>query len=362
MDLKKYGKFYFTIIMITLLGSFSNEIIAQEYPYGYRSSLLLGRGDTGIADVDNEDAIFYNPGAVAFGNGIYKKTVPFSVGLQVSNSTKDTITKVSLQDEETTDALRDTIGVPQHIGFNVFSGIILKRAAIGAYGTSTTNILVAKDPTEGAIEKASIKSVSSGGLAFSFAQDFYGNQAVGVTTRFVNKFEANAEFIATDAEQTNNSLPASGSGFAIDVGYLFKHKGPTNFNLGLTIQDFMGTSYEVTQTGSSGTLADDPMKINIGFMLEKVARLSSFKFLMDYRDISNATDMTMVKRLHIGSEISIDGYLGFTVGLNQGYPTVGAYADIRLLRIDAGVYSEEMGERAGERPDKRVFIRVMMGI
>ena len=42
MDLKKYGKFYFTIIMITLLGSFSNEIIAQEYPYGYRSSLLLG--------------------------------------------------------------------------------------------------------------------------------------------------------------------------------------------------------------------------------------------------------------------------------------------------------------------------------
>ena len=147
----------------------------------------------------------------------------------------------------------------------MFSGIILKRAAIGAYGTSTTNILVAKDPTEGAIEKASIKSVSSGGLAFSFAQDFYGNQAVGVTTRFVNKFEANAEFIATDAEQTNNSCPRQEEAvYAIDVGYLFKHKGPTNFNLGLTIQDFMEL-HTVTQTGSSVRHWQMiQMKINIG--------------------------------------------------------------------------------------------------
>ena len=67
------------------------------------------------------------------------------------------------------------------------------------------------------------------------------------------------------------------------------------------------------------------------------------------------------KRLHLGSELSVHDIFGITVGINQGYPTAGLYADIYLVRLDADTYTEEVGERVGTRPDTRYFIRIMVG-
>lgn len=340
---------------------------ASEYPYTYRSSYLLGRGDTGIADADNEDAIFYNPGALAFGTGIYKKTVLPSLGLEFSSSISDMVTKIGLQDEETTDALREAIGVPQHVGLNLFSGVVFRRAALGAYATSRNTALIAKDPLEGATEKASLESSSTYGMTLSAAHDISDSQGVGLTTRIITKSQASVEFVATDADSLsgNDELVMTGSGFAFDFGYLYKYKGATNMNLGVTVQNIGTTAFEPSTKSSlpkeDRPLKDDPQTVNVGFMVEKVARLSSFKFLTDIRDLLNNTDSTIYKRLHMGSEISIDGYLGITVGLNQGYPTFGTYFDIRLLRIDAGVYTEEIGDTVGERGDKRYFLRLLTG-
>lgn len=356
-----------TILTLLSLLVLQQEVLAAEYPYTYRSFMYLGRGDTGIADTDNEDAMFYNPGAIASGNGLYKKTVIPSLGLQFSQSTKDIIKQISLQDEEATDALRNAIGVPQHLGLNAFTGLILRRAAVGVYLNSTNTILIAKDPDEGAVEKASLESSTTTGLAFSFAQDFLGNQGVGVTTRVIKKAQASASFIATDASQVqdSDSFAMTGSALAFDLGYLFKYKGSTNFNLGATIENFLGTAYtpdeNTTLAKEYWPLKDDPMTVNLGLSVEKIARLSSFKFLLDYRDILNETGHTAMKRLHMGTEISVDGYLGITAGLNQGYPTIGTYMDIRLFRVDVGMYTEEIGDRAGERGDKRMFIRFLAG-
>jgi hypothetical protein len=35
--------------------------------------------------------------------------------------------------------------------------------------------------------------------------------------------------------------------------------------------------------------------------------------------------------------------------------------DFTLLRFDLGVYTEEMGEKLGDRPDRRHFARVTLG-
>lgn len=343
------------------------QIVATEFPYTYRSSYYLGRGDTGIAEAENEDGIFYNPGAIGFGKSLYKKTVVPSLGLQFSTSIKDIVTKIGLQDEESTDVLRDALGVPQHAGLNLFTGVILKRVAVGAYATSTNTILIAKDPDEGAIEKASIESSSTYGMAFTVSEALNDMHGVGLTTRIVTKSQASASFLATDASavSSNDELIMTGSGYAFDLGYLFKYKGPVDMNFGLTIQNIGDTTYtpntETSLSESERPLKKDPQMVNFGYMLEKTARLSKFKFLFDYYDLLNNTGQSTYKKIHMGGELSLNGYLGLTTGLNQGYPTVGTYLDIRLLRIDAGMYSEELGDQPGERGDRRYYFRLLTG-
>ena len=36
--------------------------------------------------------------------------------------------------------------------------------------------------------------------------------------------------------------------------------------------------------------------------------------------------------------------------------------DGRLFRFDLGMYTEELGEEVGERPDSRIFLRAAVGI
>lgn len=348
---------YITIFMTIWLGS-QYSLLAEEYPYTYRSAAFLGRGDTGIADADNEDAIFYNPGFLGFGDSIYKKIVFPSFGIQLSNSIADLYKKVSLQEEEPSSALRSLIGNPQHMGSNFFSGIVLRGFGLGLYGTMTSDALVAKDPEEGALEMASASFRGRGGLTFSLAQSFSGNQSIGVTTRVMTALNGSAEVKATDPSDIQY---VRGQGSAIDVGYVYKHVGSENINLGITIENLFDTKFESVDPNSSSKPDPDPMTFNLGFAFIKASHLSNFKILFDYRDLFGKTGHSALKRTHLGFELAFSSWLGLLTGLNQGYLTFGAYGDLRLFRFDFGLYTEEMGTKVGERGDRRIYFRIGTG-
>ena len=105
---------------------------ALEQSRLYRSAYFLGRGDTGIANADNHEAIFYNPAGLAQGKGIYKQTIFASPTVTISEDTKDLIRKVSVENNDSPQSLREHVGKNQHIGLNNFSGIVFRRAALGA--------------------------------------------------------------------------------------------------------------------------------------------------------------------------------------------------------------------------------------
>ncbi len=47
--------------------------------------------------------------------------------------------------------------------------------------------------------------------------------------------------------------------------------------------------------------------------------------------------------------------------MNHFYASGGLFLDFTLLRFDLGVYSAEMGEKPGDREDRRYFARVTLG-
>ncbi len=346
--------------------------MADEYPYSYRSAYFLGRGDTGIAIAEDDDAIFYNPAGIAIGKGIYKKIVLANPMVEISENTRDVARQLVLEEKEVADTLRRQLGKSQHVGFNNFTGVILRRAAIGAYASNSTTAMVYKDPIQGAFESVYARARADVGMTFSLASHLFSREHlfIGVTGKIIQRTQAAIDANAAEADQvaelSSDEIAMTGQGFAGDLGMMYRGGGRSDPSFGITIQDIGDTKFEpsveTTLSPQERPLKPQKQTVNIGVAVSPGTKFSKFRVLADLRDVLNANDESIYKRIHLGTEITTLGVLGFTAGMNQGYGSFGIYGDMRVLRIDVGVYTEEVGETVGERPDTRFFLRIGAGL
>ena len=348
------------------VGSFGEPAQAEDQQRLYRSAYFLGRGDTGIATADEEEGIFYNPAGLALGKGIYKKTVFLSPHLEVSEDTRSLAKQMLNQDGTSVATLRQHIGKPQHAGLYNFTGIILRRAALGAFASATTDILISKDPASGGLEKLSADLVNNAGITFSLADSLFSeNFLVGVTGKYLYRGVADIDVSVIDAKEFENKsskeLLGYGSGAGADLGLMYRVPGRTPKSFGVSVQNVGGTAI-IKENEESADL--DPLKqtVNVGFALEPGTQFSKFRLLVDYWDATNALGNNAFKKIHIGGELTVRDFIGFTAGISQGSPSAGFYLDLYLTRFDVGVYTEEIDDRVGARPDRRFYMRLKVGI
>lgn len=332
----------------------------------YRSAYFLGRGNAGIAAADEEEAIFYNPAGLAYGKGIYKKTVLVSPHVELSQATRDLARQLSAEDSDAVDSVRGNIGKPNHVGFSNFTGLILRRAALGVVATGNVDVLAFKSPEYGGLEVVEAQADQTVGATFSLAEGFFNNgMLLGVTAKYLARGRGYASASAAEADDLKEKLAdrndflAAGEGGGADVGIQFRGGGRASPAFGVTVNDVGDT--KVTPTDPTSLDLDVKQTINAGVSIEPGTKFSKLKLLADYRDIASRTITNPRKKVHLGGELSVLDMIGMTGGLNQGYPTAGLYLDVYLLRIDLGFYTEEVGERVGTRPDTRYFLRLKLG-
>ncbi len=332
----------------------------------YRSPFMLGRGEAGIADVDNEDAIFYNPAGLAQGNGIYKRTYFLSPMISASTVTRDVYRRVKIEEQETANVLLSTVGKNVHLGFQNFTGVMFRRVAFGVLSSQYVNILVAKSRRSGGLESAYGEFTSSQGFTFTLADKlFSSNFMLGTTIKYLPLHaQATYEVAAIDAGdiagfQQGNTANA-GSLAGADVGLMWHSSSKPKVKLGLTVANIGDT--KVTSSVLDAPVEDLKQTVNLGFSFEPDSRTSSFKLHLDYRDVTGQVYDSVLERLNMGGQIALRSLGGFTCGLHQGYPSIGAYVDVRLVRVDMGMYTEEVGNYAGHRGDTRFFLRLAAGI
>lgn len=358
---------------VPLLGLFSfySPLVAaanSEANRLYRSAHYLGRGDTGLADADNQEAIFYNPAGLAQGKGIYKRFVAGSPHVEISSKTRDIYQRIQVEKDDQVEVLKDQIGEPLHVGVTSLSALVFRRAAIGALFSNNANILVRKDPDYGGLETLQADFVTNQAVTFSLAESFWDETVlIGGTGKYLNRGQAEIETNIIDADNVrdldSNELLRTGSGMGFDFGLMLKSKPSarlTQHSLGLTLTDISDTNLKAKE----GKEEPDAIKqaLNIGYALSIGTKVSRLKFLIDYLDATGNYEENSLKRLHLGGEINVAEYIGITGGLNQGYPTAGLYFDARLVRLDLGFYTEERGERLGMYPDQRYFFRLLVGL
>ena len=353
-----WGKAWISLLMLASTASFGQRL--------YKSAYYLGRGDTGIAVADDHEAIYYNPAGVAQGKGVYKRTILASPMFEFSSSTKDIVRKFALENDANAETLADEMGKNQHAGLSNLSAIVFRRAALGVLVSSELDLLPRLSAEQRGTPVVGGGFAANQAVSFTLAEKFFSdNFMMGVTMKYVSRSTGGLEVALAEANSVSEQLESdevlnSGTGTGADFGLMYRsdHKRAP-FSIGLTVQN-------VGETSMIGVTEDDnpdPLKqtVNIGFAIEPGTKVSRLKLLLDYRDVTGEVDENPLKNINIGTEIAVLGITGLTSGLRHGYATVGYYVDLYVLRMDFGMYTEEVGARIGERPDNRFFFRLTAG-
>lgn len=331
----------------------------------YHSAYYLGRGDTGVAVADDQEAIMYNPAGIAQGKGIYKRTILLSPMVEVSDDARNLATELNQDNSDIPAVLRKRVGKNEHIGAYNLTALVLRRAAIGIVSGATTDILIYKSPNNGGLESVDANLRQTNGATFSLAESFLDERIlIGGTFKYLQRGQAKFSANVTDADALKDlkasDLYGAGTGASTDLGLMLKGKSRIEPAFGVVFHNVGGTKFSAL---SATTPKPDPLKqtVDLGFALQPGTKLSKFRLLGDYWDATNALGTDPYKKMHLGAEISIQDAVGFTAGISQGWSSGGIYIDLYLLRLDAGVYIQEIAERVGVRPDKRLFLRVSAG-
>ena len=342
----------------------ASQAHGRELQRMYRSPYFTGRGDTGISEADNQDAVLINPAGIAQGKGIYKSLVLASPMLEVSSDTRTLIKELAANNEPDPDQLRSHLGKNQHIGAYNYTGLILRRAAIGAVSAATTDVLVSKSPEDAGLEVVEAYASVIQGATFSLAHDFMNNHIlIGTTLKYLVRGEGSITASVAEADKLKNLKDSDffgyGTGAGADIGLMLRDESHLNPSFGLTVTDVGNTKFAAQDAGRSIT----PLyqKVNAGVSVSPGTKSTRFKLLADFKDIAGNETQNFYKRTHFGGELTFMGIVGVTGGLNQGYPCGGAYVDLRFVRIDGGAYTEEVGEKAGSRADKRFYVGLKAG-
>ncbi len=337
--------------------------LADQFQRIYRSPYFLGRGDTGVAVADNEEAIFYNPAGLAQGSGIFKGLSIFSPGIEISSDTRSLVKDLaSSQGGNTISKLTEHIGENQHIGFNNFSGLLFRRAAIGIVTSNETDVLVYKDPKQGGLEAVQADLYSTTGLTFTLADSFYGGKMLlGMTLAYYKRAQAELDLGLLEAQSLNDTSSIFGYGTTSPVtfGAMFLLPGKNESSIGVTIHN-VGDAH-VTPDNPDLSVDNLKQRIDLGYASTSSSKAATARLLVDYIDATSAYSSNVYKKLHVGGEIGLGKRVGLSAGLNQGGPCAGIFIDAWLLRIDSGFYTEELSDKVGLRSDRRYFVRIKAG-
>ena len=352
------------LLACSLLATTQAAADSLEFNTLYRSPYFLGRGDAGVATADNHEAIFYNPAGLALGSGIYKETVLISPSLQVSTQTKDLVRQAVVEKENSADQLKAFAGKNVHLGFNNFTGIVFRRFAIGILASANTNIMLSKSPDANGLDTlhgdANVNRVAT----MSAAEGFFDNSLlVGTTLKYILRNEASIDVSAADANNIADKLDSDDvkkdrKGYGADLGIMLRPKS-WPLSLGLHVENLGTTKLKAAENGVGGKRL--PQIVTLGLAVEKSTKTSSLAFMADFRDALGSVETNGFKRTHLGAEVRFGRFIGLTGGLNQGYPTVGFFTNLYVVRMDLGLMTEEVGSSAGLRPDQRVMFRLMAG-
>lgn len=368
MNIKIINKFLFVsfFILIPVFTGYAQNV-SMEYSRVMSSVRAMGMGNAFYGVSDDKWAAFYNPAGLARNKMHWQlDLVPLTIG--VNNNILSTGTD-ALSGGFNTNNLGNTIGnllgsYNNIAPINWFTAFTYKNWSFGFFVNANVNLLTYNNvnPTVGAKIRGDAGAVVT--YAHSFLEDkslhfgvsLYGLYRIGYQGMY-NAVDAAGAGIDTNAI-LNDALNNTGWGIFLSAGVMYELpwlRKVLNPRVGVSLNDIG------FQTMKSYNRIDP--SLNLSFAISPNWKMISSNIVVDFNDIlfTNGDDQSFGKRVNIGAEVSFWNRIFLRTGLHQGYWTAGAGFDVWLLRLNYAYYTEELGAYAGQIPDERHVIEIVLG-
>ena len=337
---------------------------ADARQFVYESARTLGMGGASVAVASDHQALFTNPA----GLGLQTQS-SYSV-INVLAEQNEEYSKVNgrikrLSDDDTSASrsanYNNLMEIMGEAGYQAWSamGYYLGSTGFGmaAYYRDSEQFAV-ENPANPVVKSAVYQdAVLSGSIArgFNETQMLFKDRTIGwwgatmkVATRKTTEQNYYARDFAALTPKLLKDTDRSGATLDFDLGALWQLNNAWQTSLGLFVGNVLSSDY----SEEAGTLE---RQFAVGATIKPLTgtpeRNEKLVLAADYWE--NGDDKTALTKLRLGMQVQIAKGLHFLCGLRGGYPTAGFALSWYDLRLQAATYGEELGQRPGEKEDRR---------
>jgi hypothetical protein len=344
-----------------------SSLTAFAWDEVYFSPEHQNSGGTGLTWAQGINAIFINPANLSENKDIFQGAAIASPNLVVGRDTTQ-IAKKIIQKQNRFEIIANHQDNPQYVSASNVTGIAFRRVGLGLIYKNEHSAYVGYSSSR---ETSTLKYESNewSGVYFSLSRDFFSNYLqLGLTTRILKKKQSSVEYTYSEvyqhiANQTYKDALKSNTkqGLApgVDLGATLLLSDKNNRPTIAVVGRNLGSKF---QNQNPADRPDPiPTQLDAGLSIEPGTKNSSAKLSADFLDTLNDTKTPYYKRLKLGAQLSFMSVLGLAGGVSDGYPSYGGFVNLKIVKVEAGTYSEELGKKAGELRGRRYYGKVSVG-
>lgn len=339
----------------------SNGLARQDSVPGSRytsaRAAALGGAFLGLAD-DGASGLMYNPAAL----GKLKRPhfEPLNFQFMFNSGVVSTFTS-SVHKATSLPSISPVLAENPQLGIGSGASIFPNFSFRGfGFGFLYQAEMLGKDLGNGDIRYRSLyQLIPTAGGAIRLAR---GIVRIGYSVQWVNQASGDVTVATTSASGYSEGLN-KGSALSHNLGFAltFPFRLLPAFNIvarNIGGAKFKDTSIVPLTGASAGSITSEEMTIDASFSVKpKTGKGSHVDFIIEGKDLTNRSGMTLLKRISGGLEFSFREKFYLRGGYGSGYPSAGIGIKSRRASFSLTWYSEELGTSAVKDRDTRFLIQ-----
>lgn len=356
----------------------------------YLSPRALARGNTYITTASGQDSIFLNPALLPTPKeGIYDKTYLLNPAFIASKRILTTIKEIKSIWTLISEGVKDKSEISKAIGpamdtlekwekeptsayTSIFFGAFFRYFAFGLLTSATLDADSGLATVSANDESIRVNALINIAPSTSFSYPVLPVLSLGASLRYIFRFEADLiqeismyDFLQS-AKKTEGiglkDITAFGYKPAFDLGLVYKPQLKLNPRFGLMFANIGNVNFEDKDGKVKFKMEPLRQNLGIGASIHPEVWEGVLSVSLDIRDLTGSYDTSFFSETYVGVDYLFKEMLGASIGLSQGYPSMGFYFTSDWFQIDFGFYTKERGLRVASKPDKKVFFKLTASI